>query len=290
MKQLLVTTLLITGLLLSHPSFSQLVADAGNDTAFCDYNWEQASIGGKPSAYGGTEPYTYAWSTNYNYVGHTYYASFLLEDTAVANPAFKGPFTDSAKFYLTVTDADLNTDLDSVWVRFSQFITCTADCFYLIDPGDSAQLGPCISGGIPPISYAWTPEESLSDPGSKNPWAKPLSHTQYELTYTDAIGCEAHWTCIVTVKQSGIKTGDTGKDYLQLHPNPTSGLLHITFTHPPSNNSLLKFYSAEGKLVKEVLVSDPVQTIDLSDLAHGMYFYKWIIAEEVAGSGRIIYK
>jgi len=287
MKQLLVPAL-ITGLLLSHQCFSQVLADAGRDTAFCDYKWEQASIGGKPSAFGGTEPYTYAWSTEYKYAGRTYSASSLLEDTTLANPVFSGPFTDSAKFYLTVTDADQASAMDSVCVRFSQYTICTGDCFHWIDPGDSVRLGHCISGGIPPYQYAWTPGESLSDSTSERPWAKPLSHTQYELIYTDSIGCEAYWSCIVTVTQSGIKTDDTGKDNLQIFPNPTSGPVHISITHQPQNNSLLEFFSVEGKLVKEVLVSDPALTVDLSDLGHGMYFYKWIKADELAGSGKIL--
>ncbi|MDF1576659.1 MAG: T9SS type A sorting domain-containing protein [Bacteroidales bacterium] len=290
MKQILVTALLLTGLLLSRPCRSQLIADAGNDTAFCDYKWEQASIGGKPSAYGGTEPYTYAWSTEYHYAGHTFYASFLLEDTTVPNPVFTGPFTDSAKFFLTVTDADQNADMDSVWVRFSQYTICTGDCFHWINPGDSVQLGHCITGGIPPFRHVWTPGESLSDSTSERPWAKPLSNTLYELIYTDSIGCEAYWNCIITVTQSGIKTNDTGKENIQLYPNPTSGLVQISITHPLHINSLLRFFSAEGRLVKEVLISDPFLTIDLSDLGQGIYFYKWIKADEVAGSGKIIHK
>ena len=279
---------LILVIAVSNVCFSQVVADAGNDTAFCSSNWEEASFGGNPSAYGGTEPYTYAWSAEYKYGDHTYSASYMLADTTVANPVFTEPFIDSATFHLTVTDSDQAVAIDSVKVRFSQFTVCTGDCFHVISIGDSVKLGHCIINGIPPFQYSWTPEESLSDPASETPWAKPLSNTRYELVYTDSIGCQVIWNCEVSVAQSGIQPDDSGGDYLQLYPNPSDGIVNFTFTHPQYNNSVLKLFSVEGKLVKEFLVNDPILTIDLSDLSHGLYLYNWIISDETVGSGKIV--
>ena len=54
------------------------------------------------------------------------------------------------------------------------------------------------------------------------------------------------------------------------------------------NPSVLKIFGLEGKLVKEVLVSDSDLTLDLSDLGHGLYFYNWIIRGETVGSGKIV--
>ncbi len=284
-RRIFILILVITA---SNVCYSQVVADAGNDTAFCASNWEEASFGGNPSAYGGTEPYTYAWSAEYEYAGRTYTASHMLIDTTVANPVFSSSFDDSAVFHLSVTDTNDDIAYDSVTVRFSNYVVCTGDCFHVIDIGDSAKLGHCITGGIPPFNHSWTPEESLSDPTIATPWAKPLSNTRYELVYTDSIGCQVIWNCEVSVAQSGIHSDDSGSDYLQLYPNPSSDIVNFTFTHPHYDNSVLKLFNVEGRLVKEVLVNDPVLAVDLSDLGHGLYFYTWIISDETVGSGKIV--
>lgn len=111
--------MLFTGVFLSNECFSQLVANAANDTAFCVSNWEEAGIGENPSANGGTEPYTYTWSAEYKFAGRTYTASHMLVDTTVANPVFKGYFNDSAIFYLMVTDSEDSLAFDSVIVQNS---------------------------------------------------------------------------------------------------------------------------------------------------------------------------
>ncbi|MEA3463008.1 MAG: T9SS type A sorting domain-containing protein [Bacteroidota bacterium] len=272
----------------SNVCYSQVGADAGNDTAFCSSNYEGATIGGNPSAIGGTEPYTYTWSAKYEYAGRIYTASSFLEDTSVANPVFSSSFDDSAVFHLSVTDANDDIAFDSVMVRFSNYIICLGECRHEISLGDSAQLGHCISGGIPPFKYAWTPEKTLSDPTSESPWAKPQSYTHYELVYTDSIGCQTTFHCHVYIIPSGIETDDSGGDYLQIYPNPASGIVNFTFNHPQHDNSVLKLFSVEGRLVKEALVNDPVLTVDLSDLGQGLYFYNWIISDETVGSGKIV--
>ncbi len=288
MKLLGLAFLLLAGVSLSNECYSQLVADAGNDTAFCSSDWEEASFGGNPSALWGTEPYTYAWSAEYEYAGHTYTASFLLEDTTVANPVFTGPFNDSANFYLRVTDADQVIAIDSLMVRFSSFTACLGECREEIAIGDSIQLGHCVSGGISPLHFSWTPVESLSDPTSESPWAKPQISTTYEVVIFDSIGCQTTSSCKVLVLPVGIPPDNLNGDHLQIYPNPTSGIVNFSFTHPQSNNSVLKLFSAEGRLVKEYMVSEPVLTIDLTDLSHGLYIYNWIISDETIGSGKIV--
>lgn len=273
---------------ISSACYSQLVADAGNDTAFCDSKWEEASFGGNPSATGGTEPYTYAWSAEYEYAGRIYPASSFLVDTSVANPVFKEYFEDSAVFYLTVSDSNDGKAYDSVRVRFSNYSYCLADCREEIAPGDSVKIGHCIMGGIPPYQFSWTPEESLSDPNIATPWAKPLLTTSYALVLTDSLGCQATSSCKVLVTPSGIPSNDLNGDFHHVYPNPASGIVNFSFTHPQYQNSVLKIFSAEGKLVKEVLLSEPVLTIDLSEFGQGLYLYNWMISDETVGSGKIV--
>lgn len=241
-------SILLLHIVVSSNCLAQLSADAGSDTAFCNSNWEEASIGGSPTALGGTKPYIYAWSAEYEYGGRTYTASFMLEDTTVANPVFTGPFIDSATFYLSVTDAEQAIAIDTVNVRFSNFIICTGDCYHVIGMGDSAKLGHCISGGIPPYHYSWTPEESLSDPISEAPWAKPISNTDYELVYTDSIGCQALWTCKVIVSPSGFKLDVSGNNNLRVYPNPIIDQSVIEWSNSVQPE-LLKVYDQTGKII-----------------------------------------
>ncbi len=204
MKFVKVIIMVLLSIFLSNKCFSQLVADAGNDTAFCASNWEGASIGGNPSAIGGTEPYIYAWSAEYKYAGRTYTASHMLVDTTVANPVFTGYFQDSAVFHLAVTDSKDSIAFDSVTVRFSQYIMCLGECRIEIALGDSVKIRQCcISGGIPPYQFSWTPVESLSDPTTESPWAKPQVNTTYELVLTDSIGCQAKSYSTVVVDTFG---------------------------------------------------------------------------------------
>jgi hypothetical protein len=79
----------------------ELVADAGED-ATIDAGGE-ITIGGSPTAKGGTGNYTYQWN----------YESFL-EDTAVANPVAFPP--GSLTFNVTVTDQEGCTDTDGIYI------------------------------------------------------------------------------------------------------------------------------------------------------------------------------
>ena len=79
----------------------ELVADAGED-ATMDAGGE-ITIGGSPTAKGGTGNYTYQWN----------YESFL-EDPTVANPVAFPP--GSLTFNVTVTDQEGCTDTDGIYI------------------------------------------------------------------------------------------------------------------------------------------------------------------------------
>jgi hypothetical protein len=78
-----------------------LVADAG-ENATIDVG-EEITIGGSPTATGGTGSYTYQWN----------YSSFL-DNPAIANPVGIPP--GSLTFYVTVTDEEGCTDSDGVYI------------------------------------------------------------------------------------------------------------------------------------------------------------------------------
>jgi hypothetical protein len=290
MKSTVLLSILYLSIFLPSMSFAQLIADAGKDTAFCASDWQNASIGGDPSAINGTPPYTYAWSTNYSYAGLTFTASFMLEDTTIANPVFKSPFHDSVVFYLIVKDINNSVALDSVKIRFSEFVGCLGECRHYIQLGDSVKLGHCISGGIPPFQYSWIPEESLSDPNSETPWAKPLSNTTYELLITDAIGCQIQSNCMVFINLSSIKVFDSEDCYLNIYPNPVGDKINISINSPEYLNSTLEIFNFEGKLIKKISIKEYTITIEVMDIPPGIYVYQWRSINETTETGKFVIK
>jgi len=65
--------------------------------------------------------------------------------------------------------------------------------------GNSASLNAVVSGGISPITIAWSPSASLSCSSCPSVTATPASTTTYSLSVSDATGCQATGRIIVTV-------------------------------------------------------------------------------------------
>lgn len=63
-------------------------------------------------------------------------------------------------------------------------------------PGDSVQLE--LAEGF--VTYAWSPEEGLSNPDISNPWASPEVNTTYTVVMTDACGFETYDTVNVLIQ------------------------------------------------------------------------------------------
>jgi gliding motility-associated-like protein len=119
------------------------------------------------AAEGGCPPYAYSWNT------------IPLQTNTTATNLCAGTY------YVTVTDVDNNTVIDSVLIiEPPSFLSANAGNDITINIGDSAQLYG--SGGI---SFAWIPATGLSCSDCSNPIASPLVTTSYVLVVTDSNGC-----------------------------------------------------------------------------------------------------
>ena len=277
-------------------SFAQCIADAGHDTTICVGLYGLDSnifIGGTPTALNGTPPYNYTWSCDYWIGGTTLHltASDFLDDTTVANPKIIDYTSDSEYliFYLTVTDSSGTICTDSINVRFSFFIYSLLGYYWYIEKGDSVQFYgiKSVGGGIPPLSFTWSPTIGLSDANDLSAWANPDSTTNYALIAIDSAGCKSAPSGLysVFVYPVGIHEKKAEK-YFNIFPNPASENAKINFSDlNTSDKSELIVENIDGKVIRQYSIPKNknevyLNTENLSDGIYFISFYKNGILEE----------
>jgi gliding motility-associated-like protein len=135
-----------------------------NDTLICDIDTLQLNAVGIG---------TWSWTPN-----------VAISNTTIPNPLVSPDVP--TKYYVTLTAAPGCVGTDSVFVDVKRFVTLSMGPDTTICLTDSIRLQPSSDA----LSYSWTPSETLSDPGIKNPFAKPAGTTTY--TVTGNIGkCQA---------------------------------------------------------------------------------------------------
>lgn len=288
MKTSTFISLVIFQFLMISNCFAQLIADAGKDTAVCE-DVTVLTIGGNPTASGGVPPYQFTWSGSYEYAGRIYTASFMLEDTTVANPVFKErAIPDSVVLYVNVRDANDSVAIDSMTVRRSSYISCLGECRHYIDLGDSVQLGHCVIGGIAPLQYAWEPSESLSDSTLENPWANPTAYvTYYTLEITDSIGCKTWSFCRVYTHTLNSKIKEDQSNIL-IYPNPSTHVIFVAFNSSSYLNTSFEILSLTGKTICIMEVCESILSIKTQDYSSGIYLYRWKSDNEVIETGKLV--
>lgn len=61
---------------------------------------------------------------------------------------------------------------------------------------------------------------------------------------------------------------------INIYPNPASETLNVNFLEPQNKTSEIELYDIQGKIVKNIVVSNNRNTIDISDLCSGLYILK----------------
>ena len=103
--------------------------------------------------------------------------------------------TANTTYTVTVVDANGCTDTETVTVTVST-PTVTASADVSICAGNSTTI---IAAGPGSQNYSWSPAGSLSNPTIANPTATPTVTTNYTVTATNAAGCTAIDSVLVTV-------------------------------------------------------------------------------------------
>jgi gliding motility-associated-like protein len=181
-------------------SNATLVAEAGNNVAFCQGASVSITLGGTPTAVGGTVPFNYVWSP-----------SAGLSSTSVANPVATPLVTTT--YRVVVTDGTGCIAEDSVRITINPRPVVDAGAADTICAGSTIQLGgsPTASGGTGTLRYNWTPSTYFTSlPSVANPLAQPLANITYVVTVTDSLGCNNNAS--VTIKVNQNPTANAGAD------------------------------------------------------------------------------
>ena len=205
------------------PSVAQLKADAGEDLITCNYiNGYVFEIGGSPSASGGVEPYTYAWSGKFlnsdSIENSIINASYILDDTTKSNPVIKldDILGEWYNLFLKVEDANGEVAYDSVKIVDSTIRTYEADlAIDTIFLGDSVQfIGDPYFDDYFPLTYLIKPSSGLTDPTDIYGWAKPTSSIDYSLQATNSMGCikQKRYFRVVVIDTVFIQKGKVLRD------------------------------------------------------------------------------
>ncbi|MFP4459091.1 MAG: gliding motility-associated C-terminal domain-containing protein [Candidatus Zixiibacteriota bacterium] len=174
-----------------------ITADAGSNEMICD--GDSYTLGGSPTASGGTAPYEYIWTPTDG-----------LDDPTSSNPTASP--TSTTTYTVVITDIFGCEGTDDITVEVADPIVinpCEGDT---LCEGFSLTLGgsPTATGGYGDLTYSWTPTASLDDPSLPNPEANPTTTTTYTITVTDELGCSESEDITITVSPE--ITADAGAD------------------------------------------------------------------------------
>lgn len=155
-------------------NLAQLIANAGPDITVCINT--SVTIGGSPSALGGTPPYKYLWQP-----------STFLDSITVANPtAFN--ITSDITYTLTVTDFDTNIVSNTMYINLDKIHTFNAgiDTGFCYGQESGVKIGASFNNNAW-HNFNWSPSSGLNNSSSPNPIASPSVTTVYTLTVSDGL-------------------------------------------------------------------------------------------------------
>ncbi len=162
------------------------IADAGMDDEVC--RGAPITLGGTPSASGGTGPYTYKWRPDPLFI------------PGVPNPTQTPDQTTT--FDLEVTDSLGCVGTDNVTITVLDNPVADAGPDRVVCGGETITLGgaPSASGGAGGYTYLWLPNQAISSTADSNPSfiAKGSGNFAYTLQVFDSKGCQSSDTVDIT--------------------------------------------------------------------------------------------
>lgn len=206
-----------------------LVADASSNSVFNICEGDTAYLGGNPTAFGGTAPYTYAWSPG----------------TGLSNPTDANPFAipvSSTTYNLQLTDANNCTSTDTVNVSvfappFAAFMeNANGLQIDFIDQSTGTVTDWLWDFGDGNTSTSQNPTHTYAGPG------------QYTVCLTASNpGCNSV-ACIFITVMVGVEDA-IAIPGLQVAPNPFRGSTNVRFRMDEAAEVRMEAYDLQGKLI-----------------------------------------
>lgn len=164
-------------------------AEAGANITTCA--GKTFTLGGNPTASGGTGPYTYDWSPD-----------GPLSSSTVPNPT--GSTQTSTTFRVIVIDANGCSATDTIRVTITPGPTVDAGPVADVCDGSSKMVGgnPSATGGAGGYTYDWSPGIYFDDSTLANPMVMPTIPFVATLTVTDQAGCMGSDTVSIRILQN----------------------------------------------------------------------------------------
>ena len=192
--------------------YPNVSADAGPDQTYC-LPHGTVTIGGSPTAAGGSGTFTYSWSPTTG-----------LSSATAANPTISSPVTGTTKYFVTVTDTKSGcTSIDSMTL----VINATATVSIAVADSDlcSGQSAILVATGAPAGgAYQWSPTIAMA-PAAGNTatvTVNPASTQTYQVTYTLA-GCSGTASKTVNIYPTVVAHAGGNQTYCLPHGTVTLG-------------------------------------------------------------------
>lgn len=167
------------------------------------------------------------------------WASPSLTTTPPTNTINIGPITGNTTYTVTIKLSNGCLKTTTATVNLSTLFA-NAGIDRSITTGTTTQIGglpaplggtvATASGGLPPYTYTWSPNTSLTSTNVANPIASPSVSISYSVKVTDAMGCKAQDFVVVAIQNNN--------EYVELHKKLDGSFYAI------KNNTL--FFTLKG--------------------------------------------
>ncbi len=181
-------------------------------------------------------------------------------------------------------------------------LTIEASADKLLNPNEVAWLSATADNGEEPYEYVWTPAEGLSNPNSNVTQVQTDETTSYIVEVTDAEGCQAQDTVIVTIMDLGaidgtvtdIFSGDplAGVTVEAIGPTESSTVTTMDGTYYighliPDVNYKIRFSKNEyetDSVLHVAIVGTQTTTLDFQMTPDNLGSLSGVVSDEITGT------
>ncbi len=200
---------------------STFSVDAGSNLQICI--GEKALLGGTPTLYGGSLPYSFVWTPNDS-----------INSISLSNPTVNPIAT--VTYHVTATDNNGCTKSDSITIVVHPNPIANAGSDITYCKLANAVIGaPAVSG----LNYQWAPTTGLNNPNIANPTVNITESVTYVVTATNSFGCTDTNSIVVTVNPEPLI--NAGSDVIIYNGSGTSlnatGAVNFTWSPPNGLNA-----------------------------------------------------